>query len=357
MIKQLFLPTLAIIGASFAAYTVVKGSQEITPAQPVAKPAEAPFARNIAGAGIVEAASENIAVGAVTPGVVLEVFVKVGDDVKKGQPLFKVDDRDLQSQLLTAKSTLAASEARLARLKMFPRPEEIPPAEARVSTDEQSLADARNQLDLMERVVKSDPRAVSADDFDRRRFAVRVAEAKLAQSKAELALLKAGSWKADIDVASAEVASAQAGIDAIKVELERRVTRASIDGRVLQLKIRPGEYAQTGVLSQPLILLGSVETYCVRVDVDENDAWRIAANAPAEATIRGNRDLKTKLNFVRIEPYVIPKRSLTGESTERVDTRVLQVIYSFPRDAIPVYVGQQMDVFIQSPDPVTAASK
>jgi hypothetical protein len=46
---------------------------------------------------------------------------------------------------------------------------------------------------------------------------------------------------------------------------------------------------------------------------------------------------------------VIPKASLTGQSTERTDTRVLQVIYSFNRAALPVYVGQQMDAYIEAP--------
>jgi hypothetical protein len=94
----------------------------------------------------------------------------------------------------------------------------------------------------------------------------------------------------------------------------------------------------------------------VRVDVDENDAWRIRPDAAAEASLRGNSSLKTPLTFVRIEPYVIPKRSLTGESTERVDTRVLQIIYSFDPSTIPVYVGQQMDVSIQAPPPGTTSA-
>ena len=54
------------------------------------------------------------------------------------------------------------------------------------------------------------------------------------------------------------------------------------------------------------------------------------------------------MKFYRVEPYVVPKKSLTGESTERVDTRVLQVLYSFSTDDLPVYVGQQMDVFIEA---------
>ena len=102
------------------------------------------------------------------------------------------------------------------------------------------------------------------------------------------------------------------------------------------------------------MLLGNDTRLHVRVDIDENDAWRFRQGAPALAYVRGNPDLKTSLHFERFEPYVIPKQSLTGDSTERVDTRVLQVIYSFDEGALPVYVGQQMDVFVEAP-PVEAA--
>jgi hypothetical protein len=44
---------------------------------------------------------------------------------------------------------------------------------------------------------------------------------------------------------------------------------------------------------------------------------------------------------------VVPKKNLTGDATERVDTRVLQVIYALNSGA-PVYAGQQMDIFIES---------
>ncbi len=57
----------------------------------------------------------------------------------------------------------------------------------------------------------------------------------------------------------------------------------------------------------------------------------------------------TPLQYVRTEPYIVPKRSLTGDTTERVDTRVLQLLYGFDRNELPVYVGQQMDVFIEAP--------
>jgi hypothetical protein len=80
--------------------------------------------------------------------------------------------------------------------------------------------------------------------------------------------------------------------------------------------------------------------------VDENDALRVKAGAKATAFVRGDARMKVDLQFVRFEPFVVPKRSLTGASTERVDTRVLQVLYQFRRSDLPVYVGQLMDVSI-----------
>jgi hypothetical protein len=93
----------------------------------------------------------------------------------------------------------------------------------------------------------------------------------------------------------------------------------------------------------------------IRVDVDEHEAWRVHPEAKATANVRGNANLKTRLSFVRFEPFVVPKKSLTGDSTERVDTRVLQVIYRVEDDSLPLFVGQQMDVFIQAP-PVQAVA-
>jgi HlyD family secretion protein len=60
--------------------------------------------------------------------------------------------------------------------------------------------------------------------------------------------------------------------------------------------------------------------------------------------LRGNPEISVPLTFVRFEPYVLAKRSLTGDTTERVDTRVLQAIYEFA-----AFVGQQVDVFIAAP--------
>jgi HlyD family secretion protein len=348
MIQKLLLPIIAIAGVIFAIY-VVKGSNKPVPAsQPVAQPADAPFRSYIAGAGIVEAKSENVAIGTGQGGTVIDVFVKVGDKVKEHQPLFQIRNFTQQAELKQSQAALALAEAKLKRLENAPRPEEIPPAEAKVSEAQAGLADANKQLELWESIYAKDKRAVSEDDLTRKRYAVKTAQAIYEQAKANLALLKAGTWKPDLEVARAEVESAKSVVDVSEKELERLTIKAPIDATVLQVKIHKGEYAMAGVPQTPLMVLGDVDTLVVRVDVDENDAWRFKPGAKAVAFVRGNRQLTTPVQFYRVEPYVVPKKSLTGESTERVDTRVLQVLYSFSTADLPVYVGQQMDVFIEA---------
>jgi hypothetical protein len=125
---------------------------------------------------------------------------------------------------------------------------------------------------------------------------------------------------------------------------------APVAGEILQLKIHLGEYAQVGPLSTSLMVLGNTKELHVRTDIDENDAWRFSPRAQAIAYVRGNPTLSTPLKFVLVEPYVVPKASLTGSPGERVDTRVLQVVFAFDPASLPVFVGQQMDVYIEVPE-------
>ncbi|MBX7143455.1 MAG: HlyD family efflux transporter periplasmic adaptor subunit [Oligoflexia bacterium] len=346
MIRKYLLPFLALLGFLHAVRVVFAGSQPVVASQPIANPSQSPYPSAIAGAGIVESSSENISIGTMIPGVVAAVNVVAGQRVTKGDALFSIDSREAQAEVEAKQAALSAAEARLAKLRAMPRAEDIPVSEARVREAEANLADAQHQYERWQQVA--DARAVSADELSRKKYALQMATAKAEAAKAELALLKAGAWKQDLLVAEADAATAKAAAEAARVTLDRHTVRAPIDGEVLQVKVRVGEFAQTGTLIQPLIVLGKVDTMHVRVDIDENDAWRLTPGSPAVANVRGNPKLSTELTYVRIEPLVVPKRSLTGDSTERVDTRVLQILYSFDSSKLPVYTGQLMDVFIKA---------
>ncbi len=343
-IRKYVFPLLAVVGMVGAAYTVSTAERTLAAAPPVVDPAPSPFELQIAGAGLIEAASENLSLGTPLSGLVLEVAVTEGQVVKRGDLLVRIDDRDRRAELLQREAEVAAAEAELARLRAMPRVEDLPPARARVETAKVLLEDAQARQAMAEAIA--DKRAISSEELSKRRFAVSTAQADIAVAQAELAKLEAGAWAPDVALAEAKVRSAQAARERVKVELERLSVRAPIDGTCLQVHARAGEFAVAG--GAALVLLGDLSRLHVRIDIDESDAWRFSPGSPAKAFVRGNSALATQLEFVRVDPYVLPKRSLTGDTLERIDTRVLQVIYSFPTEALPVYVGQQMDVFIES---------
>jgi multidrug resistance efflux pump len=297
---------------------------------------------------VVEARTENIAIGAALSGLVLEVYVpsdRVGTHVKAGQPLFRVDDRHLKAQLKVAEMQRTSAEARLAKLQMQPRPEELPPSFARVKTAQATTASLKDQYERGKQLVLS--RTLSQEEYITRLQSYEAAVHDQAKAQAEYDLLKAGAWKPDIDVARAAVEEVSAQIEQIQTEITRATVVAPIDGVVLQVNVRPGERI-TDMDTKALMVLGDIGTYHVRVDIDERDIARFRPGAPAKAYPRGDTAHQMTMRFVRVEPYVVPKKSLTGDNTERVDTRVLQVLYAIERTETSAYVGQQLDVFIDA---------
>ena len=302
-----FLVALAGIYLIFKVSHTIKEQQSVMPAAPPIPPPSRPYDKMIAASGIIEAFEENVTVSTPLPGLVTEVPVKVGQLVKKGDTLFQLDPRDMQSQLLIADAAIAQAEAAIS-----------------VAQAQQSRAQA-----MFERLNKiQDKRAIIEQDLQSRKDDLTVSEA---QSAGALAQKKA----------------AEASQQSVKVLLDRLTVRAPRDGTILQLRIRAGEWAGTDA-KNPSLILGRTDILQARVDIDEQNALRIRYGQKAVAHIKGDRDNPITLKLEYIEPYVVPKTSLTGASTERVDTRVLQVIFSFtPQQGQRVYVGQQVDVFIE----------
>jgi RND family efflux transporter MFP subunit len=286
-------------------------------ASPPVSPPASPFGDTVAGAGMVEPSTEasgtgNIAVGSQLAGTVNKVRVSVGQEVKAGGILFELDPRQTEADLKVREANVAV-------------------AQAQVGT---ALANNRTQQDQWERDQKLDRFTLADQD--------RVAHAQALRNS-----------QAQLELARANVGLAQAQVEQGRTTLALLQVRAPVDGTVLQVNVRPGEYI-TIFAGQPLILLGNLRPLHVRVNVDEEDGPRLRLYAPARAKLRGDaRQEEIPLTFVRLEPYVVPKASLTGVNTERVDTRVAQVIYALdPNHPLvqtkKILVGQLVDVFIDT---------
>jgi multidrug resistance efflux pump len=347
IITKYVMPLVAIGLLGFAVYFVRGQNPKTEPTPPVAPPPQSPFDYTVAGAGIVEAQTENIAIGSSTPGVVVEVFVKVGQKVAVGDKLFRLDDRMLQAELRSRQAAVGSAKAELQRLENQPRPEQLRMSSAQLSESKANLATQQDQLNRAKELFNR--KVDTAENLVARQQAVRVAEAQVARAQAEYDMQENGAWEQDINVARVAVARAEAQVEHALTELDRLIVRALVAGEVLQVNVRPGEFVGAPP-DQALIILGNIQLLHVRVDIDENDIPRFVPGSPGVAMLRGQSDVEFPLTFVRVEPYVVPKRSLTGDNTERVDTRVLQVIYSIDAGGRPLYVGQQLDVYVKAPE-------
>jgi HlyD family secretion protein len=297
---------LAVGGIIAVTLLVLRLRQSGPTPEPFVPPPQSPYADSIGGRGLVESVNENVRIAPATSGLIREVMVKVGDKISKGDVLFAMDDRDALSQVKVQQAQVAVLEAQ-------------------VATAQTIVADRKDQLD---RSIRLREKNVSSEDEAKRNlFAWQAADRQLQ------------STLADLDLARARLADARMRLDLLTI-------RAPRDGTILQVNIRPGEYTMVNS-SETAILLGDISQLQLRVDVDESDAPSIREGCTGIAFLKGSREKSVPLEFVRIEPYILPKKSLSGESTERVDTRVLQIIFRFENPAFPVYVGQQMDVFLQ----------
>ena len=297
---------LALAGVGFAAWVLIGANKTEPMPTPISEPPRSPYEQTVAASGIIEAVNENVRIAPPTAGLITKMFVVVGDQVTEQAPLFQLDDRDLRAQLLSREAA-------------------IPPLQSQIDEQKYRIGD----LDTQWRRLKSvhDERAVSDDDLKRTWYALEMAKRSLQRFDANLK-------------------QAIAHRDEITLLLDRLTVRAPRNGTVLQVNVRAGEYATPGS-SEPLMLLGETQRLQIRADVDEVNAPMVAPQAAAVASLKSMAGMKIPLTFVRIEPYVVPKKSLTGENIERVDTRVLQIIYRFDRPPFPVYAGQQVDVFIE----------
>jgi HlyD family secretion protein len=284
------LPLLGLFGLSFALISVL-GRAETPPKEPVTIPPAAPYENSIAGIGIVEPRSELIAIGTELPGIVRAVHVKVGEKVKKGAALFSLDQRDIDAQIATLEASLSSAKIQ--------------------------AEDAALQFKLVNDVI--DKRSVSKDDYNRRKYAAQLSKTRIAEIEAQL--------------------------NQAQTTKDRLTVIAPIDGTILDINIRSGEFATSGVVSEPLIRMGDLSELYVRVEFDEENAALLSKDAPAEAYARGVTAKTNPLKFVRFEPYVTPKQNL-AVAGQRVDTRVLQVIYALPQ-GVDLFTGQQMDVFVK----------
>ena len=355
--KVIFM--LALIGLAIGMVSAYIFGIEAKPKPPAFSPASNPYGKGIYSNGIIEsylANGKNINVYPEVPGPVTAILVSEGEGVRQGMPLITIDDSVQRATAAQLKAQADAAQALLAELRAQPRKENLEVAKAQLEYASAGLKSVQDQLDKQQKSYQLDPRSVSKDVLDSALNAVKVAKANLEVVRRQYDLTKAGAWVYDIQNQESLYQSLFKAYLASKALLDKYTIRASSDGVVLSINASVGSYISSqGAYDSytqgmnPIIVMGSDQKYLgVRCYIDEILVHSMPApeKTGAKMFIRGT-DINIPLEYVRVQPYVSPKIELSNQRTERVDVRVLPVLFRFAKPkGLALYPGQLVDVFI-----------
>lgn len=350
---------IAVVGILGGLVSAVYSSITQPALPPAFNPAASPYPSAIYAEGIVESAQtsgENINIYPEVGGTVKEILVSEGQQVKAGEPLLRLDDSIQRATAAQQGSQAEAARALLDELKAEPRKETLDVSVAQVASAEATLKTAQDTLQKTQASYEMDPRSVSKDALDGAINAAAVAEANLEVAKRQYKLTKAGAWIYDIRSQEQTEHALEQAYASSSALLSKYTLRAPKDGLVLSINTIVGSYASPqgsyDAYTQgqdPVLTLGTSSTSLnVRCYVDEILVPRLpsVSTMKAEMSVRGS-DIKIPLEFVRVQPFVSPKIELSNEREERVDVRVLPVIFKIENPAnVNLYPGELVDVYI-----------
>jgi HlyD family secretion protein len=357
-VKLLFI--IAIIGIALGLISVFVYNTTLKNLPPVSVNYN-PYENGVYATGILESNQkhgDNINIFPEVSGKVIAIYAEDGQTVKKGDPILYIDDSIEKSIVEKDKAQAMAAFSLLQELKAEPRKENLDVAKSQLDYADANLKNVQAQLDKIQKAYTLDKQSVSKNDLDNAINAVAIAKQNLAVAQNQYNLVKAGAWSYDITNQTNQYLAAVETYLSDKALLDKYLIKAPIDGVVLRINTATGDYISPagsyGTFTQnmtPVLEMGVVESYLeVKCFLDEILTPRLPAPSKMEAKmfIRGENNKSVPLEFVKIQPYTIPKIELSNATQEKVDVRVLPVVFRFkkPND-INLYPGQLVDVYIR----------
>jgi HlyD family secretion protein len=353
-----FLAFLGVVIAFFTAYNL---SREKKALPPVFTPATNPYAKGVYSTGIIESyqvSGANINIFPEVAGVVTEILVKEGDKVTQKTPLLRIDDSIQKATVEQLKAQAGAAQSQLQLLKAQPRKENLEVNKAQVDYAAANLKTAQDQYRKIQTSYQLNPKSVSKDQLDNAANAVNAARTNLEVARKQYDLTKAGAWVYDIRNQEHQARAAVKSFAAAEALLDKYTVRAPVDSVILAVNTAKGSFVSNqgsyGTYTQgynPVVVLSHAQPYfAVRTFIDEILIPRLppASDMRAQMFLRGT-NVSIPLEFYQLQPYVTPKIELSNQRTERVDTRVLPVLFRFkPPENMNIYPGQLVDVYVET---------
>lgn len=301
-----------------------------------------PFLTYISGVGIVEPESGIVNISSHLNRTVEKIDVAVNKKVKKGDVLFQLYHKDLLAQLEIKRQEYEKALANLHKLQDLPRSEDLVVAREILNKAQALLDESKAQYDMVSNLAN--PRAISKEEQDKRLYGHQQAEAEFKEAEAQFLKVKSGAWQPELEIAEHEVEQVKAEKGAIELEIQRTFIKSPLDGTVLKINIHEGEVLDP---NKTAMILGNIDELFLRVSIDQFNVMMFCPKCPAVAFRQGDHSKGFPLKFVNIEPIMVPKKYLTNDVNEKVDSQVFEIVYRIAKNDALI-IGEQMDVYINA---------
>jgi len=207
-----------------------------------------------------------------SPGVVGKIYVHVGEQVKAGQQLLRMDAADASSRVAAAQASLDSAEAALTNMQQGGSQDERLTAQA-------DLAAARNQVQQAQATLATDQKLLAQGAASPNEVALAQQQLATAQSRVAQVEKRMRDRYGDVDLSAqrAQVTQARAGLSAAKSSYANVDVHAPFAGTVYSLPVAQYDFVQPG---QALVNVADLNKLQIRAYFDEPEIGRLADGQP-----------------------------------------------------------------------------
>lgn len=277
--------------------------------------------RQIELSGTVEAREIDLAfqVG----GRIATLRVDEGDSVQIEQEVATLDAHDFELALSNAIAQAEAAQAALAALRAGTRIQELRVAEAQLAKAQADLDYIRVEFKRIADLVTK--KLAAQDQLDQARQRQNVALAGVEQALQNLALLREGPRREDIDQAAATLRARQATAETARRQLEYTRLQSPVAGMVSVRLAEAGEIVSPG---KTVLRIAELSRPWVRAYLNEKDLTRVRLGQAAQIRIDGLPDkvFEGRLAFIsptaEFTPKTVETHALRVDMVYRVKVQV-----------------------------------